>query len=123
MKLNEEESRMVWKALIQARYRAFVEQETTQALGDLKETIDAAYENGTGVLTAMSKLERPALPLLPIVVGGRYRRRDGVEVTIDEDDGTKTPFRSSEGEWYMADGKYASSDPEDRRFDLIERIA
>ena len=62
----------------------------------------------------------PMLPMLPIEVGGTYRRRDGRVVTVDQDDGTSSPFKCSDGYWRHRDG----TDHEgDSACDLVERIA
>lgn len=63
------------------------------------------------------------LPLLPIVVGGVYRRRDGKVVTIECDDGTQTPFMSSDAYWYMPDGNVRTGNLGNHPLDLVERIS
>lgn len=60
------------------------------------------------------------LPLLPIVVGGVYRRRDGVVVTVECDDGSSIPFECSTGDWLLIDGTDHS---DDNQYDLVERLS
>jgi hypothetical protein len=59
-------------------------------------------------------------PLLPLVVGGKYRRRNGRIATIIQDDGTHAPFQCDDMSWLRADGTDYNKES---GYDLVERIA
>lgn len=59
------------------------------------------------------------LSLLPIVVGGWYRLRNGEHAKIERDDGSVIPFRSTDGLWFYPDGQSMGG----HSFDILERIA
>ena len=52
---------------------------------------------------------------MQFVVGGKYKRRDGVEVTLEEDDKCEMPFYFSDGLWRWPDGKLFSTGVFDSR--------
>lgn len=72
--------------------------------------------NEPGVVAKVARL-----PLLPIVVGAAYRRRDGKEARVIEKDDSPIPFKGSDGFWRHANGTYLGG--LESNLDLIERIA
>lgn len=58
---------------------------------------------------------------MQFIVGGKYKRRDGEEVTLDEDDKGDMPFYFSDGMWRWPDGKLLPSRIEDSR-DIVSML-
>lgn len=89
-------------------YAALKGEALARGIGVASEKIDAAC--------------RDPLPLLPIVVGGQYRKRNGSVTAIVFDDGMAAPFKDVDGFWYYPSGKLCGS-VGDHSFDLVERIS
>lgn len=97
-----------------AKYHADSAEDAVAYSALLAESLKRAGESPPG-----SPEEPLPLPLSPLVVGGKYRRRDGREVGIAENDGSSIPFRGSDFFGYRADGTALKGS----RFDLVERLS
>lgn len=84
-----------------------------QLIADLRTKLDELERLLVGEAAPPIKL-----PLLPIVVGGVYRRRNGSEEEIIADDGTHFPFEGASRVWYWPEGQC----PGAPQYDLVERI-